>query len=271
MLGKVIKYENKSMSRILLPLYLGLILSSLLNKLTLTFGLNHSMGKISEILSFVLITSYVILIIGVSFATFILIVMRFYKGCLGDEGYLTFTLPVKTGTHIWGRMLISAFWTLITGIITVLSLAIIMFHVAEFSDFFRSLGEAIHLFYSRFGGQAVLATVLLLLLFLVSLFSVPLMLYASASLGQLIMKKHKVLGGFLGYFILSILTETVTLFISIPLMNSDFLNFFGWTDSLSLLGSWNLMIGLLTLYILFFNVIYYVLTHFVLSRKLNLE
>ncbi len=109
MLAKVMKYEFKSSARMQLPL-LGVTLgfSVVVGIITLllprVFSFGSELAMLGGVLTFTLIPTVLTLLSGVFIA------VRYYQGLVGPEGYLTFTLPVKVSTHIWGRVLVGGTW-----------------------------------------------------------------------------------------------------------------------------------------------------------------
>lgn len=102
MLGKLIKYDLKSLNRFLVMIHALLLLTALLVRYFLT-GQIHSSTPQNSLLLALSITLYVLILIAVSFATAIIITIRFYKNLFSDEGYLTHTLPVTRGQHLLSK------------------------------------------------------------------------------------------------------------------------------------------------------------------------
>lgn len=90
MLGKLMKYDLKSMFKVFVPLWLALLAVSVVNRFTIQFDSNAIIGGLPTVIFMIL---YVGLIIAVMVVAVALIIMRFYHGLLKDEGYLMFTLP----------------------------------------------------------------------------------------------------------------------------------------------------------------------------------
>ena len=98
MTGKLMKYEMRSMLRTFLPLWGAILVVALLNRCTLQIeSLRDWLGGVPAILMMVL---YVIAIIAIAIVALVFMIQRFYNGMLKDEGYLMFTLPVKTSQLI---------------------------------------------------------------------------------------------------------------------------------------------------------------------------
>lgn len=97
MLRKLLKYEFKATARTMVPLYIVLIAFSLFHLVINPLDVLESTGNTSirTIIAMLDIMLYVVLIVGLSIMTLVIMIQRFYKNLLGDEGYLMFTLPVK--------------------------------------------------------------------------------------------------------------------------------------------------------------------------------
>ena len=123
MLNKLLKYEFKATARWFLPLYIALIVLTLLNKLTMIVELPEI--AVFTVLEVLLMVFYVMIIIFTSIATLILLLVRFYKNLYTDEGYLTHTLPVKPSMHLNCKLLSGFIWNVASGVVQIISLFIL--------------------------------------------------------------------------------------------------------------------------------------------------
>lgn len=109
MLGKLIKYEFKSLIHDLGVLYL--VWMSLT---VLISTLSKGIFNVPELIETVLIVSWAISFIAALVMTMVVIIdRRFYKNFYGAEGYFTLSLPVKTSTHIWSKVITVTIWMLL--------------------------------------------------------------------------------------------------------------------------------------------------------------
>ncbi len=104
MLKKLLKYEFRAL------LKLWCILSAILLAASVVCGGIFSFSAVIEngallILSIFLMMGWMFALFGYAVVTTILIAVRFYRTLFSDEGYLTFTLPVKK-THILNSKII---------------------------------------------------------------------------------------------------------------------------------------------------------------------
>lgn len=93
MLGKLLKYDIKSMAHTFVPLFIAMLGMSILNIL---FFQNEWIAALiggSAIMAGLLIALLV--------TTIVMIITQFYHSVLGDQGYLTNTLPVSVDTILF--------------------------------------------------------------------------------------------------------------------------------------------------------------------------
>ena len=123
-MGKIIKYEFRSMFRLFIPLWLGILALSLVNRFTLNlqFDGNSLTGFFSGLVMFL----YVMGIMAVLVVAFIFVILRFYKGVLKEEGYLTMTLPVSLDSVLWGKAIAGWLLMVLTILVCIASVCILV-------------------------------------------------------------------------------------------------------------------------------------------------
>ena len=102
MLTKLLKHEFRATARIMGPLYLVLLAVAL--GFNFSARLMDSGNFVLNMLAALVVMAYVVAITAVFIVAFILMLQRFYKNLLGDEGYLMFTLPVTPAQHITAKL-----------------------------------------------------------------------------------------------------------------------------------------------------------------------
>ena len=148
MLGKLMKYDLRSGIRTFSLIWIGLALLGAINGLTIRFVLDGNVQ--SELVSFIFGVLPMILLVAlyVAMGIFVLvfIIDRFYKGLLGNEGYLMFTLPVTSAAHIASKALTGMIFTLASAIVALLSGGLLMTVLApaNFGDIAQAFEEAGH-------------------------------------------------------------------------------------------------------------------------------
>ena len=173
MLGKLIKYEFRSTAMFFLPIYAALVIISALT--AALYRLAESFN--SDFFNFSLAASvslYVLLALGLAVTTFVIIIIRFYKNLLGNEGYLMFTLPVTAEQNILAKLIPAAVWfvgSCVLGLLTIIP--VLNFRYDDFSFTFEHITTT-----------HVAATVLFVIMGLASLLTGFLFLYLCMCIGQ---------------------------------------------------------------------------------------
>ena len=198
MLSKLLKYELKATGRIMLPLYLILFAATLALSVNIRFTSNASSTG-NFIFSTILIILFVVSILMVGIVSVLLILQRFYKNLLGNEGYLMFSLPVSTAQNISSKGLTALIWiiaSILAGIVCGITMVSV---VGDFSEFWSQVQEIWTAFVDAYGkGKTVLYVVLFILMVIFSLLEGVFKVYASIAVGHQ-WGGHRVLGSVLAY------------------------------------------------------------------------
>ena len=109
MLGKLLGYEMKAYGRILVPMYIALIALAAILGVSFKFLPERMTQSLLFVLALIL---YVLLLVAVVVVTAVLGISRYYSNMLGREGYMMFSLPVKTSTMMSAKTLAALIWTI---------------------------------------------------------------------------------------------------------------------------------------------------------------
>lgn len=261
MLGKLLKHEFSATARTLLPLYLVLAATAAVGRVTLASGTEAE--GVAGILNGLLIMVYIFSIIAVAVATMIVMIQRFYKNLMGDEGYLMFTLPVRTGSLIQAKLITSATWLAASILLVIASVFAIALTPQEIAQIPYLIGQITsHLQYIF--GSSTLFLVQVGIIIMLSLFFSTLMIYTSIAIGQLF-GKHKLIGAFGAYMGINLLIQ----FAATALMGAlGLLLRFDMSD-LSILPLYVFPIVIVLMLVVIG--LFYAATHYILKNKLNLE
>ena len=121
MLGKLLKYEFKSLMNNLGVLYLVWLSLTLI-----TAVLPKASKYTSEFVENLLYVVWAISFIAAIIMTLVVVIdRRFYKNFYGAEGYFTLALPVKISTHIWSKVIASTVWMVITSFVGIFIMMIV--------------------------------------------------------------------------------------------------------------------------------------------------
>lgn len=264
MLGKLLKYELKATSRTFIPLYVALILVAMINNI---FTINDIQLGISVIMIMIMFGLFVAL--GV--LTLVVLIQRFNKNLLGDEGYLMFTLPVKPYQLILSKLLITVFWTIISGIVSIITFVILMggFNFSFLKEFFTVLFTQMDVISSTIGTvvqdevfrRALGLIIVVCFIGLFSYIASILEIYLALSIGQLpVFSKYRGIMAFVAFFIINSILQTLVMCIA-----GVFAGMLNAAPSPALLCTLGIIGSLLVDVVLFFIV------NYILSKHLNLE
>ncbi|MEN6637459.1 MAG: hypothetical protein ABFC56_16540 [Clostridiaceae bacterium] len=219
MLKKLFKHDFRALSRTLFPLQIGILggglVATLLTALTIRLGENSANTGGSALLRTVImgVSATAAVLIGVAimasaFVTLLLICYHFYRSFLGDEGYLTFTLPVSTSKLIWSKLLTGMIWTLINAVVIVVTLLIFsVFGTTTSSIANMDVLNAIRMFFTDILPQASqyvnvpVMSIEIVVISVLALASQMLEIYFAIVVGGQVAKKHKVLAA-IGMYLL---------------------------------------------------------------------
>lgn len=256
MLGKLLKYDFRSMFRVFLPLWGALLVISFVNRITANTRL------MSGIPGVVLMIAYIGIIFAVITVTLVLIVQRFYYGLLKSEGYLMFTLPVKPWQLIASKGISAMVVTVLSAVMALLSILII----AQPSLELPTLSELLHGL-KGIGGDEVLMLALIFVLILASALTSVTHIHASLALGHLA-NNHRIawsVGAYVGINML------FTVIAGILAHFTDKLNIrldLKYTEAVPII---NIVLLVLILINVIQIAIFFVTTERILSKRLNLE
>lgn len=205
---KLLKYEWKACARACFPVYLAALLLALVNRLFNTGGL---LARLKDLPLFGMLQAIAGIVYGGVFAavfivTTVILIQRFYKNLLGDEGYLMFTLPVTPAQHIWSKVIIGCVMSAISMVAALLSMWILVSGAGLFGELGRVLQEIFDMIRREPSGVAYgLETMLFCVILAVA---GVLFCYLCMAMGHLA-KKHRVLMSVVWFFVLSTVAQIV--------------------------------------------------------------
>ena len=277
MTGKLMKYEIKSSMKLMAVIWAALIAASLLFSLSLhvltDIAVERPGGGISfaiGIFEFITGLMYFAVFVALIVATLVIVIMRFYKGLLGDEGYLMHTLPVNPWQLITSKGIIAALIVMISVLVAFLSILVLagVSGLETIPEMFGALG-AIWEEEPRMVLVIVEAIILLVLSVLKSVYQI----YAALAIGQLA-NKHRILLSLGAYIGISMIMSILFLLI---VAASDSVGTISWlsvfianNDSDPFAIS-QMAIGIMFVLTAVQLAAFHVVTERILSLKLNLQ
>ena len=268
MLGKLLKYDFRSMGKQFAFIWPAALVMALLNRFTI--GSLDSSDVTRELFSGVAMLVYVAILIALFVIALIFVIQRFYLGLLGDEGYLMFTLPV----HPWQLIASKAICALVASTVSIIvALCSILLLVpgamsellGVFPAFFAALG--------REGGQGALLLMELLLAALVGGLAGFFQLYLAMAIGHLF-GKNRIALSVVAYIAIQAVLNTVLTAAMValaPWMEGHIGPFLASTFQDN---AWAMLHGMLWLLILgtaLLGAAFFFGTEYILRKRLNLE
>lgn len=230
-----------------------------------------------ELFASLTILAYFFALAALSFCVTLCTAVRFYKNFFTDEGYLMFTLPVKTSDLLLSKTLVSVLWKIISMIFTVFSILTIAFvaisrlddkgfvrFFQQFSDLFR---QALSEMQESLMIPVPLFFLWLILLGISSIFFSTLFIYTCICLGQL-WNNHKIGGAITAYFGLRFAFRLFRQILTMPL--SEIFSSLYDVENITA-GTWLLTMFLSLLVMGGLCVALYCICSYIMSRKLNLD
>ena len=282
MLAKLTKHELYATGRIFLPLYSIMLLLSLINR-----GFS-SIGELSspfKTLKGFMVAAYVISIVATLVITFVIIILRFYKNLMSDEGYLMFTLPVKPSQLINAKLIVSFLWNILSIFVVATSLFIILGTSKNLEMFRGLLDLAVTGLKSTFGSSyPILIAEYIIMIFVGTIYQI-LMIYVSIAIGHLL-NEHKVIGSFAAYIAINTIIQMlvsiiVLIWTNLELSIFTYTPYYGTTETITG-NNVNYSVSIvqaITKQIIPFSIIFsvlccvafYIVKNYIFKKKLNLN
>lgn len=274
MLTKLLKNEVKATGRTFIPLYGALLILTVFTKLVLAFGApdffkdDIATNPVAEVILGVSFTLYTFLIVGLCVLTFVVIIQRFYKNLFTDEGYLMFSLPVKTWELVLSKLLVGLMWSAVCGMMIVISFFILSLGGFSMMELTQGINLAYTDFYAEAGISLNIFIIEIILLTIVSTIASILMIYLSIAIGQLF-NQHRIVAAFGAYIlitvILQIIASVMMMFITLVNMETIFAN------NLESFQAFQWFINGSTLANIILCGLFYFFTQYIMKNRLNLE
>lgn len=216
MFGKLLKYDFKYVARIWWMLAVGVLglsvaASLVFRAIFLNINSNGFFAFLSVLGMFFLVVSF-IGIFGSLVVTEVLVFVRFYKNFYTDEGYLTFTLPVKRSKLLLSKTLNSIIWfALHTALILVCVVIFLGLGIGSSMGTppLKTVGSSIGWLWDKVGWWLIVYAVEAILLFVVLSAFTTCLVQLCITIGAIVAKKQKVLAAVGIYYLVNTVLSTV--------------------------------------------------------------
>ncbi len=285
MLTKLMKYDFRSIRRFGLPMILVMLVVyafGTLNKLLMSFASEQLMAADAPPIwvVIVLLTALFELLVsfvssGAAIAMQIIIFVDFYQTLVTDQGYLTFTLPVRPSQILLSKLLCGSFWSLVVSLVTLVGMfgmELVMTANSMVSVDLNMSMELIKIMLEGLFGalpftDVMIMGTMLILLIPVSLVNSLLLYYMAIFFASVVSRKNRVLvaiGSIFGVnFVYGILASIVVFII---FLISGVIA--ALAENVVLLVE--LVLGLMLILLAATSVLFFWLTKYMMEKKLNL-
>jgi len=274
MLRKLMKHELRATSRVMLPLFLLVLVTAVGANLS-TRTLLETDNKFMNLMGIILLTAFFIAIAAACIMAFALMIQRFYKNLLQDEGYVMMTLPVSVHKQVCSKLFVSLIWYAASFVVVAAAFFILIFNMElakEFIGGFKGFWQYIkELFPIGNHIHMIFASIEFMLLILAGIAANCMQFYAAMAIGQSFANR-KILMSVLVYFgtnfamqiiggIIGTTAEAVGLSASLA----------AYLDSLSGPAAIHIVMIALLFFVVVFGAVFYAITTYFLKNRLNLE
>ena len=201
MLGKLIKYDIRAGWRDFAGIYMAIILGVLILPFLFKNISNTLVNVIAGFIAAGIVTATIVIIIINLFTIF-------NTNVFSKAGYLTMTLPVTSLQIVFSKLLVSAMWIVLTGIVSIIGLIIFISMIGEIHV--SGIAEAIQDLISTMDGKGFLAVILIVIAVISSIVKEVAKLFLACSVAHLRqLSRFRIPIGILSYFVFSWLEVVV--------------------------------------------------------------
>ncbi len=277
MLKKLLRYDFKAVLRYWWIAALSSVVLSLGGGWCISiFNNEKALPQALYVVATLLMIVVVLGLVAFAILSVILIFSRFYKNFFTDEGYLTFTLPVKRSQLLNSKLIVSTLTTTLTGFVIIIDILVMLtvgFYKEIFTkEFWHSFVNdfLLEFFRDEYIGYYVLWFVQALVLVVLLVIFSSLFMFSCITVASIIAKKAKVITAIGIYYVAnSIFTFVVQMFWLFGIASID-----SWLWNLSEQNTVKVVSLILFGLILFMSIfcaVLYSIQYWMLDRKLNLS
>jgi len=288
MLGTLFKHEMRATAKTFMWFYIAFAVIALVNILINPFAIGSFSSQaaresaqiatqspefLPEAIKGVLMAIYGIAIGVIAILTIVIIILRFYRNLLGDEGYLMMTLPVTREQHIFAKLFTAVIWTICTIVLIFFSLILLFSRAGVLGQIVDGINEMIAMGVPLDRWIALAAVILL-----ISCFTNVLMFYAAMGIGPNLLK-NRVGGSVLAYVIIYVASQLIMTFVLFGTISAILGNpqmapvapgSHGFAMPQEMIGAVDTIFLVAIIDVAAIGIVCWFITRFMLKRKLNL-
>lgn len=268
MVKKLFKHELFALGRVLLLVQGILLVIALLTRALQFFEMDHFAYDI------VLVFTIIFLVIGNVvnlIAPLIMGMVRYYKHLFTAEGYLSFTLPITPAQHILTKLSATLVFQ-VTAVFASLLSVVIATAGEVLGEIWLAIDYLLNQLNTVAEGHVVVFAMELLALCVVVFLSELLLYYGCISIGQLF-RKNRVLAAvgvyFAYYVVMQILSTVFTVVMGIVGSNMEGTDYIPTAQEI--IAAIHIGLCGLIVWTLIVSAVYFLISHTIIRKKLNLE
>ena len=143
MLGKLLNHEFRATARVMWVIYAAMLVLSVASHFAIRYMDRPETNQILRILAVMVTFLWVLALIFGTVMTLVLMVQRFYKNYLTDEGYLMFTMPVSVHSMIFSKLIVAIVWIILTVLVMLLGIGVAVSDSASLKMVVQIAGQAV--------------------------------------------------------------------------------------------------------------------------------
>lgn len=274
MLKKLLKYDLRSVFRFWWIVALISVGMAVLGGFAQSILYNNDIPRVINVIASIVVFFSYFCMMGLAVLTQVLLFIRFYRNFFTDEGYLTFTLPVKRETLLNSKVLAGFIAMAAAAAVCALNFSII-FAIPEYElirseGFFSGFQEVMREIPDHLVGPLIIMGIEALVLAALVLLLSVLFLYCCITFGSMLVKKGKLFASIGMYYgIGSSIISAMQLILILSVGSITV-----WMEPISEWQAPTIVTLILLGGILFLAALcalVYAFTHWMLGRKLNLS
>ena len=274
MLKKLLKYDLRSVFRFWWIVALISVGMAVLGGFAQSILYDNDIPRVINVIASIVVFFSYFCMMGLAVLTQVLLFIRFYRNFFTDEGYLTFTLPVKRETLLNSKVLAGFIAMAAAAAVCALNLSIIFaipqYEVFRSGEFFSGIVEGMREIPDHVVGPLLIMGIETLVLAALVLLLSVLFLYCCITFGSMLVKKGKLFASIGMYYgIGSAIINAMQLILVLSVGSITV-----WMEPISEWQAPTIVTLILLGGILFLAALcalVYAFTHWMLGRKLNLS
>lgn len=266
MFGKLLKHEWRATAPTLGLLNLAVLVTAGLGGIALRMMVNENLQTELTKAILVVVLIFAFIAMGVcAVAWQVILLVRFYRSRFTDQGYLTFTLPVNVHQVFLSSGVNMMIWNVISTLVLLVSFTLLFSlglgeHMQEMTEAWEYMTDELTMPKSYLVSVGIMA-----------LAAIPysaVIAQTCLTVGATVAKKHKILASVASFYVVNLVTSTLTSMLSVAFPVEEYVYDFDLSYIYDQLGKQMLMVSLPVELILIVGG--YFLSTWLMKRHLNL-